>query len=92
MPGRSIRQVDRHAPSQPPSAEVDPSATDVVLARPDYGTAGRPAVVDPAECTEAATRGPPPMAHHLARSPHARRAASLRTARTSSAMPSGATA
>lgn len=65
-----------HAPREPASAEVDPSASDAVIAHPVYGTAGWLAVVNPGERTEAATRELLRAAHHLARSRHERRAQS----------------
>ncbi|MFI6979168.1 DUF6194 family protein [Embleya sp. NPDC050154] len=63
-----------HAAHEPASAEVDPSATDTVIAHPVYGTAGWLAVVNPGERTEAPTRELLRAAHHLARSRHERRA------------------
>ncbi|EFL29348.1 conserved hypothetical protein [Streptomyces himastatinicus ATCC 53653] len=65
-----------HAPREPASAEVDPGATDTVIAYPVYGTAGWLAVVNPGERTEASTRELVRVAHHLARSRHERRAES----------------
>ncbi|MFF1441966.1 DUF6194 family protein [Streptomyces sp. NPDC058295] len=65
-----------HAPREPASAEVDPGATDTVIAHPVYGTVGWLAVVSPGERTEAPTRELLRAAHHLARSRHERRAES----------------
>ncbi|MFG3305920.1 DUF6194 family protein [Streptomyces wuyuanensis] len=65
-----------HAPREPAPAEVDPAATDTVIAHPVYGTVGWLAVVNPGERTEASTRELLRAAHHLARSRHERRAES----------------
>ncbi|MFE2473433.1 DUF6194 family protein [Streptomyces mirabilis] len=65
-----------HAPREPASSEVDPSATDTVIAHPVYGAAGWLAVVNPGERTEAPARELLRAAHHLARSRHERRAES----------------
>ncbi|MFD9794157.1 DUF6194 family protein [Streptomyces sp. NPDC059070] len=62
-----------HAPREAAPAEVDPSATDTVLAHPVYGTSGWLAIVNPGPRTEAATRELLRTAHHLARARHARR-------------------
>ncbi|MFE1793551.1 DUF6194 family protein [Streptomyces sp. NPDC059525] len=62
-----------HAPREPVSAEVDPSAADTVIAHPVYGSLGWLAVVNPGERTQAATRELLRTAHHLARSRHGRR-------------------
>lgn len=63
-----------HAPREPASTEVDPSATDTVIAHPVYGGVGWLAVVNPGERTEATTRELLRAAHHLARLRHERRA------------------
>jgi Family of unknown function (DUF6194) len=65
-----------HAPREPASAEVDPSAPDTVIAHPVYGAACWLAVVNPGERTEASSRELLRAAHHLARSRHERRAES----------------
>ncbi|WP_030025086.1 DUF6194 family protein [Streptomyces monomycini] len=69
----AFTQWTGHAPREPASAEVDPSATDTVMAHPVYGTAGWLAVVNPGERTEASTRELLRVAHHFARSRHERR-------------------
>lgn len=63
-----------HAPRESPAAEVDPSATDTVIAHPVYGSLGWLAVVNPGERTEASTRELLHAAHRLARLRHERRA------------------
>lgn len=65
-----------HAPREPATTEVDPSAADAVIAHPIYGTAGWLAVVNPGSRTETATRELLHTAHHLARTRHQRRAES----------------
>lgn len=65
-----------HAPREPASAEVDPSAADTLIAHPVYATAGWLAVVNPERRTEAPTRELLRAAHRLARSRHERGAGS----------------
>lgn len=65
-----------HAPREPATTEVDPSAADAVITHPIYGTAGWLAVVNPGSRTETATRELLHTAHHLARTRHQRRAES----------------
>ncbi|MER6951876.1 DUF6194 family protein [Nonomuraea sp. NPDC000554] len=65
-----------HAPREPATTEVDPSATDTVIAHPVYGTVGWLAVVNPGPRTEAATRELLSAAYQLARSRYERRAES----------------
>ncbi|MFH9613223.1 DUF6194 family protein [Streptomyces pratensis] len=62
-----------HAPREPASSDVDPSATDTVIAHPVYGSVGWLAVVNPGERTETTTCELLQAAHHLARSRHGRR-------------------
>jgi hypothetical protein len=62
------------APREPATAEVDPGATDTVIAHPVYGALGWLAVVDPGSRTEAVVRELLSTAHRLARSRHERRA------------------
>ncbi len=62
-----------HAP-RGPAVDVDPSATDTVIAHPVYGSLGWLAVVSPGSRTGAAVRELLRGARHLARSRHERRA------------------
>jgi hypothetical protein len=70
-----------HAPREPGTAEVDPSAEDTVIAHPVYGTVGWLAVVNPGPRTEAVTRELLRTAYDLARSRYERRAERARTTR-----------
>ncbi len=63
-----------HAPRDPDTAEVDPSATDTLMAHPVYGAVGWLAVVNPGPGTDAAVRELLRGACHLARTRHERRA------------------
>ena len=65
-----------HAPREPATTEVDPSAIDAVIAHPVYGTVGWLSVVNPGPRTGEATRDLLRAAHHLARARHERRAGS----------------
>ncbi|WP_055478321.1 DUF6194 family protein [Sphaerimonospora mesophila] len=65
-----------HAPREPAPAEVDPGASDTVIAHPVYGGLGWLAVVNPGPRTESATRELLRTAHRLARSRYERRAES----------------
>jgi len=63
-----------HAPREPATTDVEPSAADTVIAHPVYGTVGWLAVVNPGPRTEVATRELLHTAHQLARSRYERRA------------------
>lgn len=61
------------APRDPAAEEVDPAATDTVMAHPVYGSLGWLAVVNPGPRTDAATARLLREAHDRARSRHTRR-------------------
>jgi len=64
------------APREPATTEVDPSATDTVIAHPVYGTVGWLAVVNPGPRTGEVTHELLRTAHRLARARYERRAGS----------------
>ncbi|QFU90449.1 DUF6194 family protein [Amycolatopsis sp. YIM 10] len=63
-----------HAPRETPTAEIDHSAADTLMAHPVYGTVGWLAVVNPGPRTEADARELLHTAYELARSRYERRA------------------
>jgi hypothetical protein len=65
-----------HQPREPATRDVDPSATDTVIAHPVYGSVGWLAVVNPGSRTDTAIRELIRTAHHLARNRYQRRARS----------------
>jgi hypothetical protein len=65
-----------HKAREPATRDVDPSATDTVIAHPVYGSLGWLAVVNPGTRTDTAIRELLRTAHHRARNRHERRARS----------------